>query len=295
MLPLLDGVRVGIAAVNGPRAVVVSGVAEAVEEVAAHFRAQDRKVTALRVSHAFHSPLMEPMLADFRAVADSLTPAEPRIPVVSTLTGTPVGAEELTSATHWVEHVRRPVRFSDGLKCLEEQSVTRFVELGPDGTLTALAQSATDIDGRLLVPTLRKDRPETHSVLTAAAELFTRGTALDWSTLFSGTSADARSHDLPTYAFQRLRFWPAPSAMRTKDLRAVGLGSAEHPLLGAAVELAGGEGEVLLTGRLSLAAQEWLRGHVVSGVVVFPGAGFVELALRAGESAGCDRVEELTI
>ncbi|WP_167359215.1 type I polyketide synthase, partial [Streptomyces bungoensis] len=218
VLPLLHD-RVGIAAVNGPEALVVSGVAEAVEEIAAHFRAQGRKVTSLRVSHAFHSPLMEPMLAEFREVAESLTPAEPRIPIVSTVTGGPVGAEELASVTHWVEHVRRPVRFADGVRHLVEQGTARFVELGPDGTLTALVQAAADdADGRLLTPTLRKDRPETYSVLSTAAELFTRGTPLDWNAIFVGTSVPVHPAELPTYAFQRRRFWPAASALRTRDL-----------------------------------------------------------------------------
>ncbi|MGQ5640948.1 MULTISPECIES: acyltransferase domain-containing protein, partial [unclassified Streptomyces] len=297
VLPFVDDVRVGLAAVNGPQAVVIAGGAEALEEVSAHFRAQGRKVTALRVSHAFHSPLMEPMLDGFRDVVESLTPAEPRIPIVSTLTGESATAAELMSAEHWVQHVRRPVRFADGVRHLEEQGVARYVELGPDGTLSALAQSVTDdAEHRLFVPALRKDRPEARSVLSAAAELFTRGTALDWSALFAGASADARSAaELPTYAFQRRRFWPSAAALPAKDLGAVGLGSAEHPLLGAAVELAGGDGEVLLTGRLAPAVQGWLGDHVVAGSVVFPGTGFLELALRAGESAGCDRVEELTI
>ncbi|MDL2082281.1 acyltransferase domain-containing protein, partial [Streptomyces sp. GXMU-J15] len=246
------------AAVNGPRSVVVSGDAVAVEEVAAHFRALDRKVTGLRVSHAFHSPLMEPMLADFRAVAESLTYDRPRIPVVSTLTGEAATAEQLMSAEHWVEHVRRPVRFADGVRSLAEQGVTRHVELGPDGTLTALAQSTVDdADDRLFVPVLRTDRPETHSVLWAAAELFTRGAALDWTALFTGrpSASTKAAADLPTYAFQRRRFWPSATAVPAQGLGAVGLGSAEHPLLGAAVELAGGDGEVLLTGRLSPAVQ----------------------------------------
>ncbi|WP_255310435.1 type I polyketide synthase, partial [Streptomyces sp. DI166] len=297
VLAFVDDERVGVAAVNGPRSVVVSGDAVAVEEVAAHFRALDRKVTGLRVSHAFHSPLMEPMLADFRAVAESLTYDRPRIPVVSTLTGEAATAEQLMSAEHWVEHVRRPVRFADGVRSLAEQGVTRHVELGPDGTLTALAQSTVDdADDRLFVPVLRTDRPETHSVLWAAAELFTRGAALDWTALFTGrpSASTKAAVDLPTYAFQRRRFWPSATAVPAQGLGAVGLGSAEHPLLGAAVELAGGDGEVLLTGRLSPAVQGWLRDHVVAGSVVFPGTGFLELALRAGESAGCDRVEDLT-
>ncbi|MFF5189616.1 SDR family NAD(P)-dependent oxidoreductase [Streptomyces sp. NPDC000345] len=295
VLPLL-GDEVGIAAVNGPQAVVISGSAEAVEEIADGFRAQGRKVTALRVSHAFHSPLMDPVLEDFRAVAGSLSYGQPRIPVVSTVTGAAASAEELASPEYWVEHVRRPVRFADAVRCLVGQGVSRFVEVGADGTLTALAQGSLegDADGRLLTPTLRKDRSETHSILSAAVELFVRGATLNWTAVFARPTAAATLVDLPTYAFQRRRFWPGASALFTRDLGAVGLGAAGHPLLGAAVELAGGDG-LLLTGRLSLVAQEWLRDHVVAGVVVFPGTGFLELALRAGEQAGCDGVEDLTI
>ncbi|MFF4591298.1 SDR family NAD(P)-dependent oxidoreductase, partial [Streptomyces sp. NPDC001388] len=295
VLPLL-GDEVGIAAVNGPQSVVISGAAEAVEEIAEGFRARGRKVTALRVSHAFHSPLMDPMLEDFRAVAASLSYGQARIPVVSTVTGEAATAEELASPEYWVEHVRRPVRFADAVRCLDGQGVSRCVELGADGTLTALAQGSLDGDaeGRLLTPTLRKDRSEARSILSAAAELFARGATLDWTAVFARTTAAGTLVDLPTYAFQRRRFWPGASALFTRDLGAVGLGAAGHPLVGAAVELAGGDG-LLLTGRLSLVAQEWLRDHVVAGVVVFPGTGFLELALRAGGEVGCDGVEDLTI
>ncbi|MEU9447030.1 polyketide synthase dehydratase domain-containing protein, partial [Streptomyces sp. NPDC048304] len=262
------------------------------------FRAQDRKVTALRVSHAFHSPLMEPMLADFRAVAESLTYASPRIPVVSNITGRPATPEELTAPDYWVQHVRRPVRFADGVRALAERKAGRFLELGPDGRLTALAQDCLNGGTEIFATALRHDRPEPESLLTALAQLFVTGLPVAWNTAFpqDGTAtAGQEPLDLPTYAFQRRRFWSRDTGSTPGDLRAVGLGSAEHPLLGAAVELAGGDGEVLLTGRLAPGAQEWLRDHVVAGSVVFPGTGFLELALRAGESAGCDRVEELTI
>ena len=129
----LLGDEVGIAAVNGPRSVVISGAAGAVEEIAEHFRAQNRKVTALRVSHAFHSPLMEPMLDDFRAVTEELSYERPQLPVVSTVTGTPV-TDELMSPQYWVEHVRRTVRFADAVATLAGQTVTRFLELGPAGS-----------------------------------------------------------------------------------------------------------------------------------------------------------------
>ncbi|MEU6084969.1 SDR family NAD(P)-dependent oxidoreductase, partial [Streptomyces sp. NPDC047108] len=291
-LPLLNG-RVGLAAVNGPRSVVVSGERDAVEEVAGHFRAQGRKSTVLRVSHAFHSPLMEPVLEEFRRVAEGVVYAEPRVPVVSTVSGEVASAAELMSAGYWVDQVRRPVRFADGVRCLEGQQVTRFVELGADGTLTGLAQGSIEGSGRLLTPTLRKDRPEAAALLTAAAELFTQGSVVDWAAVFAAPKA-APHVDLPTYAFQRQRFWPGTSAWATRDLGALGLGSAGHPLLGAAVELAGGD-ELLFTSRLSLVSHGWLRDHVVAGVVVFPGTGFLELALRVGEQAGCDRVEDLTV
>ncbi|MEV6319560.1 acyltransferase domain-containing protein, partial [Streptomyces sp. NPDC051776] len=295
VLPLLVGreAEAGVAAVNGPRSVVVSGAAGVVEEIAEHFRLLDRKVTSLRVSHAFHSPLMEPMLAEFRGVAESIVYAEPRVAIVSTLTGEVAAADVLMSAEYWVDHVRRPVRFADGVRCLDEQHVTRFVELGPDGTLTVLVQACLEGREYLVAPTLRKDRPEVESLLVAAAQLFTRGGVLDWVAVF-GASTVASWVDLPTYAFERRRFWPGSSALPTRHLRSLGLGSAGHPLLGAAVELAGGD-ELLFTSRLSLVSHEWLRDHVVAGVVVFPGTGFLELALRVGERAGCDRVEDLTI
>ncbi|MEU7306176.1 SDR family NAD(P)-dependent oxidoreductase, partial [Streptomyces sp. NPDC007206] len=295
VLPLLDDVRVGLAAVNGPQAVVIAGTAEAVEEVAAHFRAQERKVTVLRVSHAFHSPLMEPMLADFRAVAESLTYERPEVPLVSTLTGAPADPDELMTPEYWVRHVRRTVRYADAVSALAEQGITRFVELGPDGTLTALAQASLDADGtgRLTLPSLRKDRPETEALLTAVAALFTRGGEADWAALFTGSGA--RTVPLPTYAFQRRTYWPTPAPERhAGDIAGLGLTSADHPLLGAAVTPADSDG-VVVTGRLSLRSHPWLRDHVVAGAALFPGTGFLELVLHGAEQVGCDRVEELTI
>ncbi|MFI1711820.1 beta-ketoacyl synthase N-terminal-like domain-containing protein, partial [Streptomyces griseoruber] len=297
VLPLL-GEAVGIAAVNGPQAVVVSGAAEAVEAIADGFRARGRKVTALRVSHAFHSPLMEPMLDDFRAVAETLTYSAPRIAVVSNVTGRLAEPDELTSPDYWVRHVRQPVRFADGVRALAERKVGRLLELGPDGQLTSLAQSCLDGGSEVFATALRKDRPEPESLLAALAQLHVSGLPVRWDTAFphddDPTGPDQEHVTLPTYAFQRRRFWSRDTGSTLGDLGAVGLGAAGHPLLGAAVELAGGDG-LLLTGRLSCGVQEWLRDHVVAGVVVFPGTGFLELALWAGERAGCGRVEDLTL
>ncbi|MFE3553213.1 type I polyketide synthase, partial [Streptomyces kronopolitis] len=311
VLPLLEGQerRVSIAAVNGPKSVVISGEEAAVAEIADRFESEGRKVKRLTVSHAFHSPLMEPMLEEFRTVADSVTFAEPRIPVVSNLTGTLATTQELTSPAYWVRHVREAVRFADGIRWLAEHEVTRFLEIGPDGTLTAMAQGCLDNDtatgpdaGPVLIPTLRgDDRGEISAVLTAAGRAFAHGLTINWSTFFAttpneGTGSEATTPtpiDLPTYAFQHQPYWlEIPST--TADAASIGLAAAEHPLLGATVSLAGGH-EVVLTGRLSPRTQPWLAEHRIAGAIVVPSTALLELAVRAGDEVGCSHVRELAL
>ncbi|MEV4617036.1 type I polyketide synthase, partial [Kitasatospora sp. NPDC049258] len=286
--PLL-GDLVSIAAVNGPSSVVVSGDAEAVELVGAHFA--DRKTSRLRVSHAFHSPLMDPMLDDFRAVLNGLSYQAPTLSVVSNLTGSVAGGE-LRTADYWVRHVRETVRFADGVQALAAAGVTRFLELGPDGVLSAVAADSLTDREVVLASVLRKNRGEGLAVVEALAQLSVHGVAVDWAALFAGTGA--RQVDVPTYAFQHRSYWPAVASTRPVDVRQAGLGAAEHPLLGAAVELVNTEG-FLFTGRLSVQSQPWLADHVVMGALVVPGTALLELAVRAGDEAGCELVEELTL
>ncbi len=292
LLPLLSE-GVGIAAVNGPRSVVVAGGEEAAVAVAEVFAAQGRKTKRLTVSHAFHSPLMDGMLADFRRVVEGLSFDAPRIPVVSNLTGALV-TDEMGTADFWVRHVREAVRFLDGVRALEAAGVTTYVEIGPDGVLSALAQGCTsgDAEGMVFVPALRSGRPEVETLVCALARAHVHGVAVGWEAFFAGSGA--RRVDLPTYAFQRRRFWPSASVLAATDPESIGLGDAGHPLLGAAVPLADSEG-VLLAGRLSLAAQPWLGDHVVHGSVLVPGTAFVDLAIRAGDQVGCEMLEELTL
>ncbi|EFL20775.1 modular polyketide synthase [Streptomyces himastatinicus ATCC 53653] len=286
---LPEGERATVAAVNGPTSVVVSGGEDVVERVMAVARERGRRVSRLRVSHAFHSPLMEPMLAEFAEIAASVAYRQPVLPAVSTVTGEPVGEEDWATADYWVDQVRRPVRFHDALETATgTQSVSRLLEVGPDPVLTALAKAASDVT---VVSALRKGRPEAETVLGAVAEVFVRGAKIDWAAVFAGTGA--RRVDLPTYAFQRQRYWLEASRPVT-DARGLGLGAAEHPMLGAAVTVAGSDA-VLLTGRLSVSSHPWLADHAVAGSVLVPGTMFVELAVQAGERVGCERVEELTL
>ena len=275
---------VSIAAVNGPSSVVISGAEDAVLAVAAEFA--DRKTNRLRVSHAFHSPLMDPMLEDFRAVAGGLTFRAPRIPIVSTVTGEIAAPDELRAPEYWVRQVRATVRFADGVARLDGEGVTSYLELGPDAVLSAMA--AETAGDATFVPALREERDEETTLLAAVAGLHVHGTKVDWTAFFAGTGA--RRVDLPTYAFQRRRYWPAVA--RSGDVRAVGLGAVEHPMLGAAVELPDGS---LFTGRVSVRSHAWLADHVMRGSVLVPGTALLELAVRAGDETGCDRVEELTL
>ncbi|WP_433545012.1 type I polyketide synthase [Streptomyces sp. CA-294286] len=290
--PLL-GESVSVAAVNGPSSVVVSGAEDQVESVRAHFAELGRKATRLRVSHAFHSPLMDPMLDAYRAVVATLAVAEPQIPLVSTLTGAPASVEQLRDPAYWVEHVRETVRFAEAVHALRDAGASAFLEVGPDTTLAALApQSLTEDAAEVLcVPALRAGKPEESALITALARLHVSGVAVDWPRLFDGTGA--RRTPLPTYAFQHDRYWPRPAPL-SGDVTSAGLVPAEHPLLGAAVPLAGADG-VLFTSRLSLRVHPWLLDHRAEGSARFPDTAFLELAVQAGDQVGCGHLREFAV
>ncbi|EWC59365.1 Malonyl CoA-acyl carrier protein transacylase [Actinokineospora spheciospongiae] len=272
-----------LAAVNGPAATVVSGAAAAVAEVAAVAVERGWKHKRLAVSHAFHSPLMDPMLDGFATAIADVTFAQPAPGLIC---GAP------TDPGYWVRHVREPVRFADAVAAMVDGGVTTFLELGPDGTLSAMVPGA--VEGAIAVPLLRGDRPEEESAVAALAALHVRGVPVDLGALLPG----ARPVDLPTYAFQYARHWPRARSAAA-DVTGAGLDPVAHPLLGAAVALAdddgADDGALVLTGRLSLATHPWLADHVVAGGVALPATGFLELALRAADEADCDAVEELTI
>ncbi|SPM27233.1 type I polyketide synthase [Mycobacterium terramassiliense] len=282
---------VSIAAVNGPEAVVVSGERAAVDAVVDRLTKLGRRVHRLAVSHAFHSALMDPMIDDFAAVLDGISVGEPRIGLVSNVTGQLAGPG-YGSAAYWLEHVRQPVRFVDGVRLAESLGARVFVEVGPGAALTASLPQSLAAEPAASVVTMAKDRPEIDSVLLAAAGLYVTGAPIDWAAVYDGLAA--RRVALPTYAFQRRRYWLPAELVGSGDVSTSGLVGAGHGLLGAVVERPD-SGGVVLTGRLSTAAQPWLADHAVAGMVLFPGAGFVELVLRAGDEVGCSVVEELTL
>ncbi|MGO1050362.1 SDR family NAD(P)-dependent oxidoreductase [Crossiella sp. CA198] len=285
--PLLTD-QVAIAAINRPDSVVLSGAADAVTALADRLAEQGHRTRKLAVSHAFHSPLMDPMLAEFTAALDGISFGEATIPIISTLTGKLAEAEELRTPGYWAEQVRGCVRFADAVATLGELGVRAVLELGPDGQLSAAASDVLPT-GSVAAPVLRPDTDEEEAVLRGLAALHVGGARIDWTTLLAGGSVV----DLPTYPFQHRRYWPAPGPGRG-EATALGLEVTRHPLLAASTGLAA-TGEVLLSGRLSPVAHPWLPDHQVNGRILFPGAGFVELAFRAGDLVGCDLVEELTM
>ncbi|OFJ50465.1 hypothetical protein BEL07_28085 [Mycolicibacterium grossiae] len=293
LLEARGATEVSIAAVNAPGSVVVSGPEDAVTEVADALKEQGRRTHRLAVSHAFHSALMEPMLLEFNTLASGMSVAAPTIPVISNLTGE-VAGPDFGSSPYWQRHIREAVRFADGVRTLAAAGVTRFLELGSASGLTAsIAQTLAERDPAaepLTASVLRKDRPEPATLLTALAEYAVSGGRVAWRDVCAG----GRLVDLPTYAFQRRRFWLSGNGSGATNALGLGLGDTEHALLGAVVELPE-SGGVVLTGRLTTTTQPWLSDHAVADVVLFPGAGFVELAIRAGDEVGCAGVEELML
>ncbi|WP_461156475.1 beta-ketoacyl synthase N-terminal-like domain-containing protein, partial [Saccharopolyspora tripterygii] len=268
---------VSVAAVNGPSSVVLAGDEAAVADVVSRWESK-----RLEVSHAFHSSLMDPVLEDFRQSISGLTFHTPSVAIAT--------SGDVSDPEFWVQHVRETVRFADAVADLSDAGATAFLELGPDGVLSALAAESVP-DDVTVTPALRKDRAEEAALLTALARLHVTGFGIDWLPAFARTGA--RRIALPTYAFQHRRYWPI-LPVRRGDVTGFGLVDVEHPLLGASTEIAGSD-EYLFTNRLSVSSQPWLADHVIMGQVLVPGAALVELALRAGDEVGCDRVDELTL
>ncbi|MET7912904.1 beta-ketoacyl synthase N-terminal-like domain-containing protein, partial [Streptomyces avermitilis] len=296
VLPLLAGHEsvAGVAAVNGPGSVVVSGDEDVVTAVAAHFTGLGRRTRRLPVSHAFHSPLMDPVVDPLRQVAARLTFGPAVIPVVSSVTGTLLEPAAWADPAYWARQAREPVRFHDVVRALDTEGVTVFLELGADAALTSMVEETlaeTGTAGAVVAPALRRNRPEVRTLTALLAHAHTAGVPVDWAAFFAGRTA--RRVPLPTYAFQGTRYWlrGVPGA---GDMAAAGLAPAEHPLLGAVLVPAAGGGR-LFTGRLSTDSLPWLADHAIGDTVLLPGTAVAELALWAGTYLGLDSVGDLTL
>ncbi|MBQ1074903.1 SDR family NAD(P)-dependent oxidoreductase [Micromonospora sp. C31] len=283
--------RIAVAGVNGPRQTVVSGDADLVTAVAEYFVAQGRRTKRLTVSHAFHSPHMEPMLDAYAEVAAGCRFAAPEIPVVSTVTGEWAGVDlpagqGLRDPGYWVRQVRREVRFLDAVTTLEAAGIRRYLECGPGPVLAPMAAGCVAADS---TSRFTAGLTEDESLAAVVAAVHRAGVDVDWSRVLP----DGSGIDLPTYAFQRTAHWLRPAGDRG-DLETSGLVACGHPWLVAVTPLADGDGH-LLTGRISAVAHPWLRDHVVHGSLLVPGTGLLDLALAAVGAVGAAGVQTLTL
>uniref|UniRef100_UPI00117E8F2E type I polyketide synthase n=1 Tax=Streptomyces sp. JHA26 TaxID=1917143 RepID=UPI00117E8F2E len=290
------GGRLSVAAVNGPSVVVVSGDADALDELLAACEkdgVRARRVAVDYASHCAHVEAIEDvLLRDLAGIA----PQASSVPFYSTVTGGVLDTSSL-DAGYWYRNLRQTVRFADTLRVLLDDGFRLFVESSAHPVLTMGVEQTAETHTNTPVTTvgsLRRGEGGLGRFLTSATEAFVGGATVDWAGVFAGTGA--RRVELPTYAFQRRRYWldAAGQTVSQKSASGLGLGSADHPLLGAVVALADSEG-LLLTGRLSLRTHPWLADHAVGETTLLPGTAFVELALRAGDAVGCDRLEELTL
>ncbi len=283
--------RVAIAAINSPSSLVVSGDETAVAHIADHWRAQGRRVRRLATSHAFHSPHIDPVLAEFTHSISGLNFRPPITPIVSSLTGTPLAPGQEFTPGYWARQARDAVRFADVIEWLLDNGTTTFVELGPDAVLTTIGQQGW-AEGRTApaswVPTLRRTGDDMGAITEALVRLHVSGNDIDWARLLPR----APRVDLPTYPFQRQRYWFG--AARHGARTGAGAVSADYPFLDLKVEFAGQQGW-LYTGRFDVGAHPWLADHELDGTVVLPAALVAELLLHVGAEIGCGHVDEFTL
>ncbi|MGW2332202.1 SDR family NAD(P)-dependent oxidoreductase, partial [Streptomyces sp. NPDC001700] len=288
---------VGVAAVNGPSSTVVSGPPEQVAAVVAACRENGDRARLIDVDYASHGPQVDEIRDELMRVLDDIRPIDTsgtETAFYSTVHGRRIDTTALDTA-YWVTNLRERVRFADAIEALLLDGHRVFIEASTHPVLTVGMQETFEwasVDA-VTVPTLRRDHGGQDQLVRSLAEAFVAGVPVDWTTLFPAEPTP-RTVDLPTYAFQRERYWLDGLTSRGADPTDLGLVPAGHPLLSAAVELANGDGR-LLTGRLSARTHGWLGEHVVAGAVLVPGAALVEWALRAADEVGAGRVEELAL
>lgn len=283
---------ISIAAQNGPCSTVVTGNAAALDELMAQCEHDDVPATRIPVDYASHSADVEALRETMGESLSGLLPRSGDIEFISAVTGAGLDTSCL-DGDYWFANLRQPVLFEQAVRWSYEHGYRTFVECSPHPVLNAGIQESLEDCGadQSVIGTLRRNEGGMRRFLLSAAEANVRGKSPDWASMFDDTGA--RRVDLPTYAFQRKRYW-MDAGPGFVDANSLGVASAEHPLLGAMVAQADSD-EIIFTGRLSLASHPWLADHKVHGAVLVPGAAMVELALHAGDRAGCPRVDELVL
>ncbi|WP_172381392.1 type I polyketide synthase [Streptomyces sp. MNP-20] len=287
------GGRLSVAAVNGPSTAVVVGDEDALRELLAACDRESVRARYVPTSIPTHSARVEPLKDELLAAFSSIVPRRGEVPFFSTVTGDVVDGADL-DAGYWYRNLREPVRFEPVTRLLMERGFDSFVEVSPHPVITPSIEdtAAAVATGPVAAcGTLRRDQGGRERFLQSAGALFVRGVDVDWATLCGGTTDERPA--LPTYAFQRERYWRTTGAP-AGDVRAHGLSGLAHPLLGAVVEVPD-SGGLVLSGRLALRDQPWLADHQVRGQTVVPGACLAEIAIRAGDEAGCPVLDELVI
>jgi malonyl CoA-acyl carrier protein transacylase/NAD(P)-dependent dehydrogenase (short-subunit alcohol dehydrogenase family) len=284
--------RVSIAAHNGPRATVISGEPQAISELIEHFETQGTRARLIPVGYASHCAQIEAIEGELKEAVADITATESAIPFYSTLSGEPLETSKL-DADYWYRNLREPVCFRQATERLLKDGHSAFVEVSAHPVLALPLSETAEAQGKdqaAILHTLRREEGNSRRLLTSLAAAHAHGVPVDFAPLFEGTGA--RLTELPTYPFQRQRYW-LEASKGSGDASSLGQTSTEHPLLGASLSLAG-EG-TLLTGRISQATHPWLAEHAVAGTAILPGTAFVELALRAGQEVGATHLSELIL
>jgi acyl transferase domain-containing protein/NADPH:quinone reductase-like Zn-dependent oxidoreductase/acyl carrier protein len=286
------GDLISIAAQNGPSSIVVTGEAAALDELMAECERGEVPATRIPVDYASHSAQVESLRETLRESLAGLQPRTGDIAFISAVTGAGLDTSIL-DGDYWFANLRQPVLFEQAVRWAYEHGYRTFIESSPHPVLTVGIQESLDDygDDHSVVGTLRRGEGGMRRVLLSAAEAHVHGKTPNWESMFHDTGASRI--DLPTYAFQRKRYW-MDAGTGSVDASSLGVAAAGHPLLGAVVAQAESD-EIILTGRLSLASHPWLADHKVHGMVLVPGAAMVELALHAGDRAGCPRVDQLVL
>jgi myxalamid-type polyketide synthase MxaB len=268
--------RVAVAAVNSPENVVISGEATAIEQIAAKLTAKGIRVTPLNVSHAFHSPFMEPMLAAFAEVAAQLRYQLPQLLLISNVTGDEV-SQEITTPAYWCRHVRQTVRFAAGLETLHRRGYEVFLEIGAKPSLCSMGRTCLQQPEILWLPSLRPGQADWQQLLQSLAQLYERGVEVNWDEFDRPYQRQLTS--IPNYPFQRQRFWWEPDAVveQLPELRSV---DALHPLLGQRLALAS-QSEIYFQVDINQNQHAYLQDHKILDKTVFPATAYVEMLLAA--------------